>query len=76
MTIEGGGGADKITGGAKRDILYGEGGKDKVKGGDGKDIIEVKGGKKDKVKCGAGNDEVFADASDKIAGDCEKVAVS
>ncbi len=62
MTIEGGGGADKITGGATRDVLYGEGGEDKVKGGDGKDIIEVKGGGKDKVKCGAGNDEVLADS--------------
>jgi Ca2+-binding RTX toxin-like protein len=76
MTIEGGGGADRITGGGTRDVLYGNGGKDKVKGGDGKDIIEVKGGKKDKVKCGAGKDQVFADASDKIAGDCEKVDVS
>lgn len=76
MTIEGGGGADKITGGATRDVLYGEGGEDKVKGGDGKDIIEVKGGGRDKVKCGAGKDEVTADASDEIAGDCEKLAVS
>ena len=76
MTIEGGGGNDKITGGAERDILYGEGGKDKVKGGDRKDIFEVEGGKKDKVKCGTGNDKVFADTSDKIAGDCEKVDIS
>ncbi|HYH60514.1 MAG TPA: hypothetical protein VD766_01490 [Solirubrobacterales bacterium] len=76
MTIEGGAGKDKITGGSDRDILYGEGGKDKLKGGDGRDIFEVEGGKKDKVKCGAGNDRVFADASDKIAADCEKVSVS
>ena len=76
MTIEGGKGKDKITGGGARDVLYGEGGKDKVKGGDGGDIFEVEGGKKDKVLCGAGNDRVFADASDKIASDCEKVSVS
>jgi len=76
MTIEGGSGADKITGGATRDILYGNGGKDTVKGGDGRDIIEVAKGRKDKVKCGAGNDKVFADRKDEIAGDCEKVDVS
>ena len=76
MTIEGGSGRDKITGGGNRDLLYGEGGKDKVKGGDGRDIIEVKRGKKDKVKCGANNDKVFADSKDKIAGDCEKVDIS
>jgi Ca2+-binding RTX toxin-like protein len=76
MTIEGGPGGDRIKGGGSRDVLYGEGGKDKLKGGDGRDIFEVEGGKKDKVKCGAGNDKVFADASDKIAGDCEKVDVS
>ena len=76
MTIEGGGGADKITGGGKPDILYGQGGEDKVKGGDGKDIIEVEDGGKDKVKCGAGSDDVFADSSDKIADDCEQVNVS
>jgi Ca2+-binding RTX toxin-like protein len=76
MTIEGGGGADKISGGATRDILYGNGGKDKVRGGDGKDIIEVANGGKDKVKCGAGNDKVTADSSDKIAADCEKVDIS
>lgn len=76
MTIEGGPGDDKIIGGGNRDILYGEGGKDKVKAGDGRDIIDVQGGKRDKVKCGAGKDEVTADSSDKIAGDCEKVDVS
>ena len=31
MTIEGGPGNDKITGGGNRDIIYGEGGKDKVR---------------------------------------------
>ena len=76
MTIEGGPGKDKLTGGAKRDILYGEGGKDKLSGGAAKDIFEVEGGKKDKVTCGTGNDKVFADAADKIAADCEKVFVS
>jgi len=75
MTIEGGPGKDKITGGAERDILYGEGGKDKLSGGAKKDIFEVEGGKKDKVTCGTGNDRVFADASDKIAADCEKVTI-
>ena len=75
MTIEGGPGKDKLTGGAEGDVLYGEGGKDKLKGGAKKDIFEVEGGKKDKVTCGTGNDEVFADASDKIAADCEKVTV-
>ncbi len=76
MTIEGGPGKDKITGGGERDILYGEGGKDKLSGGAKKDIFEVEGGKKDKVKCGTGNDQVFADASDKIAADCERVTVN
>ena len=34
-----------------------------MKGGDGKDIIDVKDGTKDRVRCGAGKDEVTADAS-------------
>lgn len=76
MTIEGGSGNDRITGGGNRDVLYGEGGRDRVKGGDGRDIIEIKGGKKDRVRCGAGNDKVFADGKDRIAGDCEKVDIS
>ncbi len=76
MTIEGGGGKDKIFGGGNRDVLYGNGGGDKVKGEDGRDIIEVGGGGKDKIKCGAGSDKVFADRTDKIALDCEKVNVS
>jgi Ca2+-binding RTX toxin-like protein len=76
MTIEGGSGKDKIIGGGNRDILYGDGGKDKVRGGDGRDIIETAKGKKDKVKCGAGNDKVTADKKDEIAADCEKVDIS
>ncbi len=75
MTIEGGGGADKIKGGSSRDILYGEGGRDKVKGGDGKDIIEVGRAARTRSRCGAGNDKVVADSTDKIAGDCEKLTI-
>lgn len=76
MTIEGGGGRDRITGGGNRDVIYGDGGRDRIKAGDGRDVVEVAGGKRDRVRCGDGRDKVFAAGGDRIADDCEKVELS
>lgn len=76
MNIQGEAGGDKLTGGDDIDFIDGGGGKDKISAGAGKDEIFVTGGGRDKVKCGDDKDKVEADASDKIAGDCEKVKVS
>jgi Ca2+-binding RTX toxin-like protein len=68
-TADGGDGADTIKGGP---------GTDTVLGGTGNDVIDVSGddGNADNVSCGAGRDTVYADASDVIAADCERVLFS
>jgi hypothetical protein len=44
-----------------------------VAAGAGNDVVHVRGGGVDQVSCGPGSDTVFADGSDSIGSDCERV---
>jgi RTX calcium-binding nonapeptide repeat (4 copies) len=80
----GGTGDDLLAGGAARDRMFGEGGDDRLyagagsrnlpSDGAGKDRLFAANGERDRVNCGRGRYVVRADASDRIAGDCESVA--
>jgi Calx-beta domain/RTX calcium-binding nonapeptide repeat (4 copies) len=71
-TIRGTAKADKLYGKGGSDKLYGLGGSDYLNGGAGNDVL-VGGAGADTIVCGPGVDTVTADASDKVASDCEKV---
>ena len=87
--IRGLGGADEITDGLGTDIVYGGKGKDNLigyggdtsvdgfNGGAGDDTIQSRDvpAAKDRVKCGAGIDHVYADKADVVSSNCEKVRV-
>ncbi len=78
-------GGDVITGGGRADTLVGGGGGDVIDGRGGDDTInatleyaqafESPGSvdSADTVTCGAGDDEVMADANDDVAVDCERI---
>jgi hypothetical protein len=44
-----------------------------MSGGEGDDTIKVRGGRRDRVRCGPGDDTVTASATDRVAKSCEKV---
>jgi hypothetical protein len=46
---------------------------DTVLGASGNDIIRVRSGGRDAVACGPGRDTVYADRSDSVSADCERV---
>jgi len=71
--IEGGAGNDVLDGGRYGDTLVGGPGRDRISGGLGPDLIEVRDGERDVVRCGRGDDVVFADRLDRVAKDCEQV---
>jgi hypothetical protein len=71
--ISGRRGRDKIKGGAGDDCLRGGRGPDRVSGGEGDDRIHVRGGRRDRVKCGPGEDTVVASATDRVGKSCEEV---
>jgi Calx-beta domain-containing protein/hemolysin type calcium-binding protein len=64
--------ADRLDGKAGNDRLFGLAGNDVLIGGPGNDTL-VGGSGADSLKCGAGRDTAMADASDKVAADCENV---
>ena len=70
--LYGGAGADVIRGGAGNDQLWGGHGHDHLYGGPGDDVIHARG-ELDFIRCGAGNDTVYADLRDRVSRDCEKV---
>jgi Ca2+-binding RTX toxin-like protein len=73
--INGGAGADTLNGGDGADTLRNPGptnAGDTIAGGDGNDVIEVRNGVVDTVDCGAGSDEVTADANDVLT-NCETI---
>ena len=72
-TLMGGKGDDKITGGAGNDYVDAGAGVDNVDSGDGSDTVLVADGETDTVQCGAGNDRVIADSTDKLSG-CEAIS--
>jgi Ca2+-binding RTX toxin-like protein len=76
-----GSGADIVIGNYGNDWLYGKSGNDtiiglagadRLFGNTGDDTLWVTGdGKADIVRCGAGNDTVYFDATDQVADTCE-----
>ena len=81
--LDGGPGADAISGGAGDDFLtdgvYSEEGAvvDTLSGGDGDDFILVgtRPASRDIVSCGSGYDAVEADIKDVVSDNCETVEV-
>ncbi len=73
-TIYGLGSSDTLDGGTGNDFVSGSGGRDVLYGGDGDDNIDSRNmpAAKDAVRCGAGNDTVWADRADVLDG-CENV---
>ena len=71
--LDGRGGADCVKGGKRGDRLRGGQGRDRLSGGAGRDRIDAADGRRDRVRCGPGQDRVVADRKDRVAGDCERV---
>src|SRR5829696_10146905 len=79
--IRGLGANDYLSGGDGKDVLYGGPGEDRIDGGKGEDVIyggdgndglAAKDGQRDKLYCGKGKDEYFADKNDYVDSSCEK----
>jgi dienelactone hydrolase len=68
--LDGGAGKDRLKGGADDDRLSGGAGRDVIGGGPGADLIRAKDGDRDRIRCGPGRDEVFADRKDKLGNGC------
>jgi Ca2+-binding RTX toxin-like protein len=66
---------DVIRGLGGGDTIEGRGDKDALFGGAGRDVIRARDGERDRIDCGPGHDEVFADPDneDAVAADCEVV---
>jgi Ca2+-binding RTX toxin-like protein len=63
--VDAGNGNDTVDGGKGRDLLI---------GGDGYDTIFARDGARDRIRCGAQFDLVFADKLDFVSRNCERVA--
>jgi Ca2+-binding RTX toxin-like protein len=66
-------GADAVDAGAGNDTVVGGPGRDLLLGGDGYDTIFARDGARDRIRCGAQYDVVFADRFDVAARNCEQV---
>jgi len=64
----------RILGTRGPDLLLGTLRADRIAARGGADRIDVAGGGRDRVSCGPGVDLVAADASDRVAGDCERIS--
>ena len=71
--ITGDRGSDRIFGGHGNDTIFGNFNPDRIEGGPGNDRINVVHGDHDVVRCGPGEDVVFADSGDAVSKDCESV---
>jgi Ca2+-binding RTX toxin-like protein len=78
--LDGGPGADVISGGPGHDFLYAgswprDSAVDTLKGGDGNDFLDAENrpAARDIVSCGAGRDGAWVDRKDIVSGDCERV---
>jgi len=71
-TLRGTANPDKLYGNGGNDKLYGLAGNDYLNGGPGNDLL-VGGPGADAIVCGPGVDVDVADATDKVAADCETV---
>ena len=72
--IFGGGGNDYVDGGAGDDVLASGSGRGRIDAGPGNDRIDARLGRRTAVYCGDGADSVRANATTRIAADCERVA--
>lgn len=73
-TLNGRGGPDKLLGGPGSDKLTGGPAADRLLGDAGNDRLLARDGSADTVNCGSGSGDVaVVDASDKVAGNCERV---
>ncbi len=66
--------AATIRGTKSADLIIGTPGPDRIVAGAGNDLVQVAFGATDSVDCGAGFDVVSADATDRIASNCEVVS--
>jgi hypothetical protein len=66
--------AATIRGTARGELLLGTPAPDRIVAGRGNDFVQAAFGGVDRVDCGAGRDVVTADASDKVASNCEIVS--
>jgi Tol biopolymer transport system component len=71
--VDGGPGADFTDGGPGDDRLYGGSGRDVIDAGAGWDAVVSRDSSPDRIRCGSGRDVVWADRTDVVARDCEKV---
>ncbi len=71
-SLYGGAGNDTLYGGYGNDRLFGGPGSDRLVGGPGNDVLDGGPGR-DSISCGGGRDVVHADATDRVARDCEVV---
>lgn len=62
-----------IEGGGLYDWIHGSEGSEPISGGSGNDEIWAFGGGSDTLDCDGGFDVVYADDSDVVAADCERV---
>jgi Ca2+-binding RTX toxin-like protein len=66
-------GDDILSGGSGNDAILAGDGRDQVTGGEGDDRIYAKDGSRDTIRCGRGEDVVYADWRDSVARDCERI---
>jgi Tol biopolymer transport system component len=78
--LRGGRGNDRLRGGNSQDVLVGGPGRDRLDGQRGADVVYARDGRRDTVTCGTNvrrssreRDEVWVDALDLVAPDCEVV---
>jgi len=65
------GGNDVVFARGERDVVVAGRGRDRVYAGAGDDRVFAKDGQRDRISCGEGLDEVWADPRDLVAPDCE-----
>ena len=73
--LGGGEGSDRITGGPGDDKLTGGPGKDRIRGSGSNDEINSVDAKRDRVKCGSGDDRATVDPIDQVSRNCDAVIV-
>jgi Ca2+-binding RTX toxin-like protein len=71
--IRGLGGDDRLSGSGGPDLIYGGEDNDRIRGGNGDDRLKANDDNRDRIKCGAGNDIVYADVKDIVFFGCETV---
>ena len=70
-TVRGGGSHDVLNGGGGDDTVRGGAGRDRLSGGPGPDRLVAREGRRDKVRCGPGDDVAIVDRRDTTVG-CER----